>query len=78
MRTSSIMLLLVGVLSACASTQPPAADPAAVPTASQTTPQADQAPMTPAMAELGLSGERYAALGDPQSPITMIEFSDFG
>jgi hypothetical protein len=30
------------------------------------------------MAGLQISGERYAALGDPAAPVTMIEMSDFG
>lgn len=41
-------------------------------------PSADEGPVTPSMARLQLGGERYAALGDPNAPITMIEFSDFG
>lgn len=35
-------------------------------------------PVTPMMARLGLSGERYATLGDPNAPLTMVEFSDYG
>jgi hypothetical protein len=34
--------------------------------------------VTPVMAKLGLSGERFQAIGDPQAPLTMIEFSDYG
>ncbi len=36
------------------------------------------APVTSIMAELGLKGEQYAALGDPEAPITVVEFSDYG
>jgi hypothetical protein len=35
-------------------------------------------PVTPMMAQIGLSGERHSAVGDPNAPLTMIEFSDFG
>ena len=38
----------------------------------------DGAPVTPVMAKLGLSGERFQAIGDPRAPLTMIEFSDYG
>lgn len=34
--------------------------------------------VTPSMARLALSAERYATLGDPRAPITIVEFSDFG
>jgi len=35
-------------------------------------------PVTPSMALLQLDGERYAAMGDPAAPITIVEFSDYG
>lgn len=38
----------------------------------------DDGPVTPSMAQLQLGGERYAALGDPAAPITLVEFADFG
>jgi hypothetical protein len=34
--------------------------------------------MTQSMAQLGIGGERYAALGDPEAPLTIVEYSDFG
>ena len=34
--------------------------------------------ITAAMAQLGLSAEPYAILGDPDAPITIVEFTDFG
>jgi len=34
--------------------------------------------ITAAMAQLGLSAEPYAVLGDPNAPITIVEFTDFG
>lgn len=34
--------------------------------------------VTPSMAELGIAGERYAVLGNPDAPITIVEYSDFG
>lgn len=39
---------------------------------------ADVAPVTAVMEELGLEGEQFAAVGDPGAPITVIEFSDYG
>lgn len=53
-----------------------ATPPATAPTTGQA--GADEGPVTASMAQIPLSGERYAALGDPNAPITMIEFSDFG
>lgn len=35
-------------------------------------------PVTPIMQTLALTGEQYAADGDPNAPITVIEFSDYG
>lgn len=35
-------------------------------------------PITASMAQLQLDGEQYATLGDPNAPVTMIEFSDYG
>lgn len=35
-------------------------------------------PITPTMAELRLGGERYATLGDPNAPLTIVEFTDYG
>ncbi|NJN19162.1 MAG: thioredoxin domain-containing protein [Oscillochloris sp.] len=35
-------------------------------------------PVTASMARLQLAGEPYATLGDPNAPITVVEFSDFG
>ncbi len=34
--------------------------------------------VTESMAKLNISGERYATLGDPNAPITVVEFSDYG
>ena len=39
---------------------------------------ADVAPITAVMEELGLEGEQFAAIGDPNAPLTVIEFSDYG
>lgn len=35
-------------------------------------------PVTAIMQTLELTGEQYAAEGDPDAPITVIEFSDYG
>lgn len=42
------------------------------------TPTPGNGPITPIMAQLQLDGERFATLGDPNAPLTMIEFSDYG
>lgn len=34
--------------------------------------------LTASMAQLGLSAEPYAVLGDPAAPVTVVEFTDFG
>ena len=61
----------------------PTARPSPAPTASLPAPsrivtQTVEGPVTMRMAALGLDAKRYAALGDPQAPITVIEFADFG
>ncbi len=89
MRQLNVFGLLVAVLcTACSSTQPQAPSApggvertlASRPAAATATvlPLDNEGPVTPIMAELQLSGERYAALGDPAAPITMVEVSDFG
>jgi protein-disulfide isomerase len=30
------------------------------------------------MAQVGIAGARYATLGDPNAPLTIVEYSDFG
>lgn len=49
-----------------------------LPTATPEVVWSDAGPITASMAQLGLSGAGYAALGDPQAPITVVEFTDFG
>ena len=34
--------------------------------------------VTPSMQQLNIAGARYAALGDPNAPLTIVEYSDFG
>ncbi len=48
------------------------------PTSPPPTPTPGDGPVTATMAQLKMDGERYAALGDPNAPITVIEFSDYG
>lgn len=57
-----------------------AASPAATATAAtaEPTPQPSDGPITASMAKLNIDGERYATLGDPNAPITVVEFSDYG
>lgn len=84
-----IQLLIGTVLSACGATMPAtstgdastsaAGDTSApVSSAVATTQSLPAGPVTPIMAKLRLSGEAYAAEGDPQAPITVVEFSDYG
>jgi protein-disulfide isomerase len=42
------------------------------------TPTPSDGPITESMAMLRLGGERYATLGDPNAPITIVEYSDYG
>jgi len=37
-----------------------------------------EGPQTASMAKLRIGGERYAALGNPEAAVTMVEFSDYG
>ena len=66
------------------SAPPPAAPPTAAPTPSpqpSATPgivETADGPVTPSMARLRLAAEPYATLGDPNAPITVVEFADFG
>lgn len=39
---------------------------------------AEDGPVTATMAQLGIAGEAYATLGDPNAPLTVVEYSDFG
>lgn len=79
----SLTLLALGLVTACSSTVQPAAQ---APTAtievrtetSLAAPAEAEGPVTPSMAQLQITGERFATLGDPKAPLTMVEFSDFG
>ena len=63
-----------------------ASAPVQVTTASTATPVAPAAtvvasaarPVTTSMQQLNIAGARYAALGDPNAPLTIVEYSDFG
>jgi protein-disulfide isomerase len=61
-------------------TEPAASSPEAAPVEATAVASAmdDKGLVTPSMAELHLSGEEFSTLGDPEAPITMVEFSDFG
>ncbi|NNJ13644.1 thioredoxin domain-containing protein [Chloroflexales bacterium ZM16-3] len=55
--------------------------PSATPVPPSPTPGVQQTadgPVTASMARLRLGGETTAALGDPEAPITVVEFADFG
>ena len=87
-------LIAAGILTACSSTMPQSAGnrQPGMPTtpqaaAEQHTPRSTAAPVTPtpgegpitaSMAKLNIDGERYATLGDPNAPVTIVEFSDYG
>lgn len=92
MRRASLWGAALLLLAACSSTAPgatqsttgsPAAagastNPAAASaTAASTTEQTD-GPVTPTMARLLIGGERHAAMGDPDAPLTIVEYSDYG
>ncbi len=90
----SVLLVVALVASACQATVPESGDASPSGTASTpplstatTAPRISgpgeetagrAAPVTTAMAELNLSGEPYAVQGDPNAPLTVVEFSDFG
>ncbi|MBV9791481.1 MAG: hypothetical protein JOZ51_25010 [Chloroflexi bacterium] len=83
-------LIVVGLLTACSSTMPQSAavppdtlttaTAASVAPTTEPTPEPAQSegPVTASMDKLNIDGERYAALGDPNAPITVVEFSDYG
>jgi protein-disulfide isomerase len=85
-RNPLVALLLMLGLSACSSTMPnttaqrsAATQATAVPAATAAaTAVVSDGPMTASMATLQIGGERYATLGDPAAPITLVEYSDFG
>jgi protein-disulfide isomerase len=52
--------------------------PTAAPTSTPGVVYSAEGPVTASMAQLGLRGERVAALGDPEAPITVVEFADYG
>ena len=80
------VLLCAVLLTACSSTQPPSTSQSAPSTSALAAPSSAmpaatttaEGPITSSMAALNIGGERYAALGDPSAPITVIEYSDFG
>ena len=51
---------------------------AAATTTAVPTSETDPPPVTAMMESLRLAGERFATAGDPNAPITVVEFSDFG
>jgi protein-disulfide isomerase len=59
-----------------APTVPPSPTP--LPTATPGVVTTEDGPVTPSMARLRLAAEPYATLGDPNAPITVVEFADFG
>lgn len=78
-------VLVALLLSACSSTTPVqqrpadrAADQPVGPVVTPTPEQISEGPVTASMAQIQVTGERYATLGDPNAPITIVEFSDFG
>lgn len=50
----------------------------AQPTATPGVIETENGPVTASMARLRLATESYATLGDPNAPITVVEFADFG
>lgn len=60
--------------SSVAPAKPPAPSATIAPAATDTS----DGPVTPSMAKLKIGGERYAALGDPAAPVTIVEYSDYG
>lgn len=56
----------------------PTPTPTATPVPTRAVTETADGPVTMRMAALGLGAKRYAALGDPLAPITVIEFADFG
>lgn len=61
---------------ATAPSRPP--PPTVIPTATPGLVETADGPVTPSMARLRLAAEPYATLGDPNAPITVVEFADFG
>ncbi len=56
----------------------PIASPAAAATDATTALVDQNGPVTASMAQVGIAGARYATLGDPNAPLTIVEYSDFG
>lgn len=56
----------------------PTPAPTIIPAPTRSVTETADGPVTMRMAALSLGAKRYAALGDPHAPITVIEFADFG
>jgi protein-disulfide isomerase len=76
--TRSQMLPTVTPEAAAGQPRPRSTVVAAAPTAAPITPTPGEGPITASMATLNIDGERYATLGDPNAPVTIVEFSDYG
>lgn len=76
---SSLVAVGTGKDAPTASSVTTATEAAPAPSTQATTATTEQnGGVTPIMAKLSIGGERYAALGDPKAPLTIVEYSDYG